>query len=74
MELCDFDKYIVKVDGSGSLTLRNRRFLKKLYENKGLYGTPKIVCDRKKEVPGSPKQSGTVAPHRPQIPEVNTPI
>ena len=29
LEVRDFDKYIVKVDGSGRLTLRNRRFLKK---------------------------------------------
>ena len=79
VELRDFDKYIVKVDGSWRLTLRNRRFLKKLYEDKELYGTqpqttPQIVCDRKKEVPDSPKQSRTVASHRPQIPEVDTPV
>ncbi len=38
VEVRDFDKYIVKVDGSGRLTLCNRRFLKKIYCDKGLYG------------------------------------
>ena len=33
----DFDKYVVKVDGSGRLTLRNRRFLRKLYQDKGMF-------------------------------------
>ena len=33
----DFDKYVTKVDGSGRLTLRNRRFLKKLYQDKGMF-------------------------------------
>lgn len=43
IEVRDFDKYIVKVDGSGRLTLRNRRFLKKLYVDHGLYDTHKIT-------------------------------
>ena len=38
VEVRDFDKYIVKVDGSGRLTLRNRRFLKRLFDDVGLYG------------------------------------
>ena len=37
VEVRDFDKYIVKVDGSGRLTLRNRRYLKKLYEDSGMF-------------------------------------
>jgi len=37
LEVRDFDKYIVKVDGSGRLTLRNRRFLKKVYQDKGMF-------------------------------------
>ena len=30
VEKLDFDQYLVKVDGSGRLTRRNRRFLKKI--------------------------------------------
>ena len=30
MEVRDFDQYVVKVDGAGRLTVRNRKFLKKL--------------------------------------------
>ena len=37
VEVRDFDKYIVKVDGSGRLTLRNRKFLKKLFPDLGLF-------------------------------------
>ena len=33
VEVRDFDKYIVKVDGSGRLTLRNRKYLKKLFSD-----------------------------------------
>ena len=33
----DFDKYVVKVDGSGRLTLRNRSFLRRLYQDKGMF-------------------------------------
>ena len=36
VEVRDFDKYVVKVDGSGRLTLRNRRFLKKLFSDLGV--------------------------------------
>ena len=30
MECKEFDQYVVKVDGAGRLTLRNRKFLRKL--------------------------------------------
>ena len=40
VEVRDFDKYVVKVDGSGRLTLRNRRHLRKLFEDLGLHGSP----------------------------------
>ena len=33
----DFEKYVVKVDGSDRLTLGNRCFLRKLYEGKGMF-------------------------------------
>ncbi len=33
VEVRDHNKYIVKVDGSGRLTMRNRRFLKKTFDN-----------------------------------------
>ena len=39
MEVRDFDKYVTKVDGSGRLTMRNRRYLKKLYQDKGMFAT-----------------------------------
>ena len=39
MEVRDFDKYVTKVDGSGRLTLRNRRYLEKLYQDKGMFAT-----------------------------------
>ena len=39
MEVRDFDKYVTKVDGSGRLTLRNRRYLKKFYQDKGMFAT-----------------------------------
>ena len=37
VEVRDFNKYVVKVDGSGRLTLRNRRFLKKLFLDEGMF-------------------------------------
>ena len=37
VEVRDFNKYIVKVDGSGRLTLRNRRFLKKIVVDKSMF-------------------------------------
>jgi hypothetical protein len=39
VEIRDFDKYVVKVDGSGRLTLRNRRFLKKIFVDRGMFLT-----------------------------------
>ena len=52
LEVRDFDKYIVKVDGSGRLTLRNRRYLRKLFEDVGLYGTsPGKEASRTKQSP-----------------------
>ena len=39
VEIRDFDKHIIRVDASGRLTLRNRRYLRKLFEDVGLYGT-----------------------------------
>ncbi len=45
VEVRDFDKYIVKVDGSGRLTLRNRKFLKKLFSDLGLFRPPQARPD-----------------------------
>ena len=39
MDVGDFDKYATKVDGSGRLTMRNRRYLKKLYKDKCMFAT-----------------------------------
>ena len=36
MEVHDFDQYVVKVDGAGRLTVRNRKFLKKLLPDQGM--------------------------------------
>ena len=37
VEVRDHNKYIIKVDGSGRLSLRNRRFLRKLFEDKSMF-------------------------------------
>ena len=39
VEARKFDQYVVKVDGSGRLTLRNRRFLRKLVVDRGMFPT-----------------------------------
>ena len=60
VEIRDFDKYVVKVDGSGRLTLRNRRYLRKLFDDVGLYGTKpakKPSCPQ--QFPGANTQSST---------------
>jgi hypothetical protein len=40
VEVRDHNKYLVKVDGSGRLTLRNRRFLRKLFVDETLFRSP----------------------------------
>ena len=40
VEIRDHNKYVIKVDGSGRLSIRNRRFLRKLFEDKTMFGTP----------------------------------
>ena len=40
VETRDHNKYIVNVDGSGRLTMRNRRFLRKLFIDNALFQTP----------------------------------
>ena len=39
VEVRDHDKYVIKVDGSGRLTLRNRRFIKKAFHDEAMFGT-----------------------------------
>ena len=56
VEIRDFDKYIVKVDGSGRLTMRNRRFLKPIFIDGTMFGPIKPV-HKKKTVPLPAKQS-----------------
>jgi hypothetical protein len=46
VEVRDYDKYIVKIDGSGRLTLRNRRFLKKMFDDRGLYGSTQYPVNK----------------------------
>ena len=45
-----FDKYVVRVDGSGRPTVRNRRFLKELFQDEGMFGTPLPTHTRKPAV------------------------
>ena len=33
----NFEKYVIKVDGSGRLTLRNRRYIKKLFMDETMF-------------------------------------
>ncbi len=41
VEVRDHNKYVIRVDGSGRLTIRNRRFLRKLYQDKTMFASPK---------------------------------
>ena len=43
LEIHDYDKYIVKVDGPGRLTQRNRRYLKKLFPDTGMFDSSPVV-------------------------------
>ena len=43
LEIHDYDKYIVKVDGSGRLSQRNRRYLKKLCPDTGMFDSSPVV-------------------------------
>ena len=70
----DFDQYLVKVDGGGRLTRRNRRFLKKIIstladkeivEDRGINGEIQEGCrrssrltERDKKVDGGDGQKG----------------
>ena len=40
MEVGAYNKYIVKIDGSGRLTVRNRRFLRPVQSYKEIIGKP----------------------------------
>ena len=44
IEVRDFDKYVVKVDCSGRLTLRNRRYLKEVFNDRGMFVSPSDKC------------------------------
>jgi hypothetical protein len=46
IEFPQFDQYVVKVDGSGRVTLRNRKFFRKYVSVKSLK-TTKIIQDGK---------------------------
>ena len=41
VEKLDFDQYLVKVDGGGRITRRNRRYLKKINEKMEIIGEHK---------------------------------
>ena len=43
LEIHDYDKYIVKVDGLGRLTQRNQRYLKKLFPDTGMFDSSPVV-------------------------------
>ena len=42
VDVRDYNKYVVKVDGSGRLTLRNRRFLKKIFVEKNKFSVAPV--------------------------------
>ena len=67
VEIRDFYKYIVKVDGSGRLLLRNRRFLKKLHVDNGMFTSTKVVVPQcKPSMMHDQEQQET--PHIPPLP------
>ena len=43
VEVRNFDQYVVKVDGSGRLTVRNRRYLKKIMFDQGMFNVVPTV-------------------------------
>ena len=85
VEVRDFDKYIVKVDGSGRLTLRNRRFLKKLFDDVGMYGAlppkddgaveeaPSNVTPETQHI-NSPQPSSSTTNDEVSIPNLESPL
>ena len=67
VEIRDYDKYVVKVAGSGRLTLRNRRYLRKLYQDVGLYGsTPPTAPDKVEQSQDSAEPSSPVMESQPR--------
>ena len=63
----DFDKYVTKVDGSGRLTLRNRRYLKKLFKDEGMFqNSPPLLQNGhtlpKTTIQGSQRANESVSP------------
>ena len=78
VEVRDFDKYVIKVDGSGRLTLRNRRYLRKVYKDKGLYGSQPIrmvppIVTNEKAVPSAQHIPVQCSQTRPTTPSVDDP-
>ena len=61
LEVRDFDKYIVKVDGSGRLTLRNRRFLKKVYQDRGMFTPIPPLRKTKPSIDEAPEDKLTIS-------------
>lgn len=55
IEVRDHNKYVIKVHGSGRLSIRNRRFLRKLFEDKAMFTTPQ----RPPILPKPPSTPGT---------------
>ena len=56
VEIRDFDQYIVKVNGSGRLTIRNRRFLRK-FEPHQLYQNHDLPSSNHRFFPDVPRNS-----------------
>ena len=51
VEVRDHDKYVMKVDGSGRLTMRNRRFLKKLFQDNAIFKAQQVPSSMKELTP-----------------------
>ena len=68
VEVKEHDQYIVKVDGSGRMTMRNRKFLKKI--------TPYSMTKHfKSSVPATrPPVPDVDVPHLVPVPDVSTPV
>jgi len=51
VEVRDHEKYVMKVDGSGRLTMRNRRFLKKLFQDNAIFKAQQVPSSMKELTP-----------------------
>ena len=72
IEVRQFDQYVIRVDGSGRVTLRNRKFLRRYTPVKS--PTPKMTIEGelgliRRIAPSTTPPNGSATPHQPTIPE-----